>query len=84
MYEDDILAAYKVKYEDDIMLTKCSLHTLLPSWQPELILTLGSGRAWAERRQRVPALPGCIGLVAAVLRVVNPPNSIQSLIIISN
>ena len=44
MNEDDIFAAYKVKYEADILLTKCQLHTLLPNLQPELILTLGSGR----------------------------------------
>ena len=45
MNEDDILAAYKVKYEADILLTKCQLHTLLSNLQPELVLTLGSGRA---------------------------------------
>ena len=44
MNEDDILAAYKVKYEADILLTKCQLHTLLSNLQPELVLTLGSGR----------------------------------------
>ena len=51
MNEDDILAAYKVKYEADILLTKCQLHTLLSNLQPELVLTLGSGRDLASVRQ---------------------------------
>ena len=35
-YEENILATYTVDYEDDILLTKCHLHTLVPNLQPEL------------------------------------------------
>ena len=52
--EDDVLAAYKVKYEANILLTKCQLHTLLSNLQPELILTLKSGRVHANTYQPLP------------------------------